>query len=213
MSDYQHHLFISYRRSDKLWVRWANENFAEPLQTFLRASVDDLKVFIDQNIETGSSWPDRLAQGLARSRLLIPLLSRAYFQSEWCRLELALMFQREQQCQFRCPGNDSVLIIPFVYDDGECFPVEVRRMQPREIHDYANPYVRADTPSFESFSELLRQECPRILEALNKVPPFNPDWEQISHSEFEKLFRVKASAQTTLPTLSLATPKKDSRPA
>src|SRR5258707_9253679 len=101
MSDYEYHLFISYRRSDKLWVRWAYENVAEPMKTLLEPSLGEVKIFIDQNIETGTSWPDRLAQGLARSRLLMPLLSRAYFYSEWCRLELALMYERERACQFR----------------------------------------------------------------------------------------------------------------
>ena len=203
MPDYEHHLFISYRRSDKQWTRWARENVAEPLETLLRLSLGDVKIFVDNQIETGMSWPSYLARALARSRLLVPLLSRAYFQSDWCRLELNLMLDREEKCKFRCMSNPAVLIIPFVYDDGDCFPAEVREMQPKEIHDYANPFVRPDSPNFENFAEVLRRECPRLVAALETVPPFNPEWERIAYDQFRERFRIQVATQTTLPALSL----------
>lgn len=205
MNNYEHHIFISYRRSDRIWMRWARENVAEALRTLLRPALGDVQIFVDEQIETGMCWPDSLARALARSRLLIPLLSRDYFNSEWCRLELALMLEREQQCQFRCSANQSVLIIPFVYDDGECFPVEVRSMQPKEIHEYANPYVRPDSPKYVDFTEVLRKECPRLVAALRTAPPFNPDWEQIAYEQFRDRFRIQAATQATLPSLSMLT--------
>lgn len=127
MSDYRHHIFVSYSRLDKLWTRWARENVAGALETLLRPSVGRVSIYIDEKIETGNSWPTDLATALARSRLLVPLLSRAYFESDWCRLELELMLRREQQCGLRCDSNRAVLILPFVYDDGDCFPLEVSR--------------------------------------------------------------------------------------
>jgi len=209
MPDYENHLFISYRRSDKRWTRWARENVAEALETLLRPSLGDVKVFVDDKIETGVSWPDRLARALARSRLLVPLLSRDYFNSEWCRLELALMRDREDRCQLRCSSNPAVLIIPFVYDDGDCFPVEVREMEPKEIHDYANPFVRPDSPNFENFAEVLKQECPRLVDALKTVPPFDPEWERIAYDQFRERFRIQVTTQTTLPALSLLSLARD----
>jgi hypothetical protein len=203
MPDYEYHLFISYRRSDKRWTRWARENVAEALATLLRPSLGNVKIFVDDQIETGISWPDRLARALARSRILVPLLSRDYFNSDWCRLELALMRDREVRCQLRCFSNPAVLIVPFVYDDGDCFPVEVREMQPKAIHDYATPFVRPDSPNFEIFSEVLRRECPRLEAALETVPPFDPEWERIAYDQFRERFRIQMTTQTTLPALSL----------
>jgi hypothetical protein len=203
MPDYEYHFFISYRRSDKRWIRWARENVAEALETLLRPALGKVKIFVDWQIETGFSWPDYLARALGRSRILVPLLSRDYFNSDWCRLELALMRDREERCKFRCSSNPAVLILPFVYDDGDCFPVEVREMQPKAIHDYANPFVRPDSPSFEIFSEVLRGECPRLEEALRSVPPFNPEWEKVAYQQFRERFRIQVAAQTSLPALSL----------
>jgi hypothetical protein len=205
MPDYEHDLFISYRRSDKHWTRWARENVADALGTLLRPSLADVRIFVDEQIETGMSWPDRLARALARSRILVPLLSRAYFNSDWCRLELALMRDRESRCQLRCLSNPAVLIVPFVYDDGDCFPVEVKEMQPREIHDYAQPFMRPDSPNFEIFAEVLRRECPRLVAALNTVPPFDPEWERIAYDQFRERFQIQAATQTTLPAQSLLT--------
>jgi hypothetical protein len=203
MTNYEHHIFISYRRSDAVWMRWARENVAGGLRTLLRPALGDVKIFVDEQIETGTRWPDRLARALARSRLLIPLLSRDYFNSEWCRLELALMLHREQQCQFRCSANTAVLIIPFVYDDGECFPVEVKSLTFKNIHEYANPFVRTDCPAYIEITEMLRMECPRLIEAVNSAPPFNPDWEMIAYDQFRDLFQIQAATQSTLPSLSM----------
>ena len=203
MPDYEYDLFISYRRSDKRWTRWARENVADALGTLLRPALGDVKIFVDEQIETGMSWPDRLARALARSRLLVPLLSRDYFNSDWCRLELALMRDRENRCQLRCFSNPAVLILPFVYDDGDCFPVEVREMQPKEIHEFAQPFMRPDSPNFEVFAEVLRLECPRLVSALNSVPPFNPEWERIAYDQFRERFRIQRATQTTLPAQSL----------
>ena len=213
MPDYEYHLFLSYRRSDSHWIRWARENVAEILATLLRPSVGNVKLFVDDQIEgeTGMSWPSRLARALARSRLLVPLLSRDYFNSDWCRLELALMREREARCQLRCMSNPAVLIVPFVYDDGECFPVEVQEMQAKRLHDYCNPFVRPDSPNYERLAEVLFRECPRLVAALQTVPPFDPEWEALAFEQFRERFRIQATSQTTLPALSLLPPATSTR--
>src|SRR5262249_32313858 len=158
------------------------------LKTLL-APTGEVNIFIDEKIETGANWPNYLARALARSRILVPLLSRAYFMSVWCRLELSLMYHRQKVCETNCPDDPPVLIIPFVYDDGKHFPPEVQRLQPMEIHDYANPFVLPDTPKYYDFSEVLRKECPRIEAALDGVPKFDPSWEGLAQERFLETFR------------------------
>src|ERR1700685_3166730 len=96
MPNYEYDIFVSYRRSDQEWVRWTRDNLVRALNSLLRPRLGDVKIYIDQNIEAGASWPAELALKHARSKLLVPVLSRDYFQSDWCRLELALMYAREK---------------------------------------------------------------------------------------------------------------------
>jgi hypothetical protein len=204
MCDYEHHLFISYRRSDKLWTRWARENVADGLKRFLLPAFGDVSVFVDDQIEAGSPWPNHLARALARSRLLVPLLCRDYFRSQWCTLELKLMMERQRLCGLSTGANDTVLIIPFVYDDDESFPPEIRAIQSEQIHVYANPYVRPDTPNYEPFSEFLKASCEGLKKRLKAVPAFDPTWERIAREQFQESFQLSQPRQSSLPSLSHA---------
>jgi hypothetical protein len=203
MADYEYHIFISYRRMDEEWVRWTRENFVRPLRSLLRPGLGDVRIFIDEQIETGTSWPDYLARALAHSRLLIPILSRDYFNSDWCRLELALMRHREKEMGYRTITNPAVLVLPFVIDDGHFFPAEVQSMQGEPIHKFANPCMRSDSPRQEEFAEHLRKWCPRIESAIVSVPPFDPVWETTVHDQFTEMFKIKMASVKTLPALSL----------
>jgi hypothetical protein len=203
MADYEHDIFISYRRMDKDWIKWTRENFIRPLRALLRPGVGSVKIFVDDQIETGASWPAYLARALARSRLLIPVLCRDYFKSDWCRLELALMHHREALVSFRTPANSDVLILPVVIDDGDSFPLEVQAMQGEPIHEYAQPFMTTDGKRQEDFAAHLKQWCPRIEQALQTIPPYNPAWEAVAHDQFEAMFKMKMAEQKTVPGLSL----------
>lgn len=204
MSDYEHQIFVSYRRSDEDWIRWTRDNLVRALASLLRIRLGKVSIYTDYTIETGASWPQHLASGLSRSKLMVPVLSRDYFQSDWCRLELALMHKREQLAKFRTADNPSGLIIPVVIDDGECFPLEVQAMQGEQLHAFANPFIRIDSPKQEALAEVLRDRlCPVIEQALPKVPPFDPAWGQMAHAQFENMFRIHVQTQTTVPSLML----------
>jgi TIR domain len=204
MADYENDIFISYRRSDVDWVRWTRENFVRALTSLLRVRLGVLKVFVDETIEDGASWPNHLAMSLSRSRIMVAVLSRDYFQSDWCRLELALMHHREKAGNLRCAANPWGLIIPVVIDDGNCFPPEVQAMQGEPLHAFANPFMRPDSPKQEAMAEVLRSKlCASIERALLAVPAFDPAWEQIAHKQFEGVFQIHMQSQKTVPSLVL----------
>ena len=188
---------------DEDWVRWTQENLVRPLRSLLRPALGDVRIFLDEQIETGVSWPARLAAAHTRSRLLVPVLSRDYFNSPWCRLELALMYEREKLLGFRTLDKPQVLILPFIIDDGECFPPEVQAMQGEGIHKFANPFMCTNTPSQEAFAEHLRHWCPRAVQALQFVPPLDPQWGTLAHDQFNQTFQIKSQTLKTLPGLSL----------
>ncbi len=203
MMDYEYEIFLSYRRSDDDWVRWTEQNLVRPLRTLLRPAMGDVRIFVDQEVDTGADWPTHLGQALARSRLLLPVLSRDYFRSEWCRLELALMYDREQRCGLRTPGNANGLILPFVIDDGDSFPAEIRAMQWTDIHEFANPWIRRNSPRQEAFTEHLRRWCPCVTDAISRIPPYDPAWETLAIDQFRNRFQIHTAAQTRVPGLSL----------
>jgi hypothetical protein len=135
---------------------------------------------------------------------MVAILSRDYFTSNWCRLELALMHKREELANFRTPTNPGGLIIPVIIDDGHCFPVEVRKMQSERFHNFANPFIRPDSPKQEALAEFLRERvCPMIERTLETVPNFDPAWEQIAHKQFEHMFRIQTPVQNSIPPLVL----------
>ena len=158
MADYENDIFLSYRRSDADWVRWTRENFVRAMTSLLRVRLGRVKVFVDETIEDGASWPNHLAMNLSRSRIMVAVLSRDYFSSDWCRLELALMHHREKSKNFRCAANPWGLIVPVVIDDGNCFPPEVQAMQGEQLHAFANPFIRPDSTKQEAMAEVLRNK-------------------------------------------------------
>jgi hypothetical protein len=155
-------------------------------------------------VETGNSWPQNLAQGLARSRLMVAVLSRDYFQSPWCRLELALMRSREKNSGLRTVAKPHGLIIPVVIDDGDTFPEEIRQIQSQPLHEFANPFIRMDSPKQEQLAELLRTTiCGTIQHALKNVPEFDSAWEVSADQSFGDTFRIQSAAQTNVPAPAL----------
>ena len=207
MADYENDIFISYRRSDVDWVRWTRENFVRALSSLLRVRLGPVKVFVDETIDNGASWPNHLAMSLSRSRIMVAVLSRDYFLSDWCRLELALMCHREKAENLRTATNPWGLIIPVVIDDGNCFPPEVQAMQGEPLHAFANPFMRPDSPKQEAMAEVLRNKlCASIERALTAAPVFDPAWEQVAHKQFEGVFQIHMQSQKTVPSLVLPIP-------
>jgi|APMed6443717190_1056831.scaffolds.fasta_scaffold02420_5 hypothetical protein len=204
MADYEHDIFVSYRRSDADWVRWTKENFVRALRSLLGVRLGSVNIFIDEAIEDGSSWPNNLARRLSRSRLMVAVLSRDYFHSEWCRLELSLMHYREKINNLRNEDNPYGLIVPVVIDDGDCFPPEVQMMQGTKLHAYANPFMLPNSPRQEELAEELRNKyCSSIEHSLQRVPLYDPEWEKLAHDKFEEMFKIQVQSQKTLPSLNL----------
>ncbi len=205
MADYEYDIFISYRRTNADWVRWTKENFLRALNSLLCVRLGTVKVFIDETIEDGTSWPNHLALNLSRSRIMVAVLSRDYFESDWCRLELALMHDREKTTNSRTASNPRGLIIPVVIDDGDCFPPEVQMMQAERLHEFANPFIRPDSPKQEALAEVLKNKlCASIEHVLSEgVPPYDPKWEGIAHKQFEGVFKIHMHSQKTVPSLVL----------
>jgi hypothetical protein len=203
MADYEYQIFISYRRSDEHWVKWTRENFVQPLRTLLRPALGNVRIFVDEQIETGQNWPRTIAEALAKSRIMIPILSRDYFTSDWCRLEIALMRERAIHLGWEEQEGMGRLILPVVIDDGDSFPDEVKAIQCKKIHEFANPFILPNSPKQEAFAEKIREWCPIVIKAVGEVPAYDPDFMDLTYKHALHLFQSKAPSKVSVPRLTL----------
>lgn len=83
-------LFVSYARSDNGPPHHMVTALVEAIEAdFARFAPDTpLRVFFDKrSIRDGQVWQDEIRKGLRQSKVMLAVLSGAYFTSEWCRRE------------------------------------------------------------------------------------------------------------------------------
>lgn len=78
----------------------------------------------DQQMPIGTEWKKRLARYLARSRVLVPLVSPPFFESEWCGKEWAV-FTRRKVTVFEPLHAEEQPIVPIIW-----VPVASQKMHP-----------------------------------------------------------------------------------
>ena len=131
---YQHDVFISYRREVQ-WTSWTRDYLKRELHSYLQQDLGrEADIFVDERIVVGADWVDELGEHLARSRLLVAVLSRDYFDSIWCLHELDLMLDRS--------ADHVGLFAPVVVHDCDALPDPIgrgpnRRLQglPTDAHE------------------------------------------------------------------------------
>jgi hypothetical protein len=172
MNGYQYDVFISYRRAGNV-ANWVQLHLSRVLARCLEDELDRAPVlFIDNDMETGSRWPDKLETSLRQSRLMIAVLSPPYFTSPWCVAEWRSMFLRERVLEL-----NGGLILPLVFSDGDKFPDDARTRKPKSMKEWGYPYPQfADSPAFLSFHDAVRQLAGQIARQLETVPAWDANW-------------------------------------
>jgi hypothetical protein len=193
---YEYDAFISYRRT---WRKWIRNAFLPSLTFYLNEELAGEclqgKVFVDENdIEEGAQWPAALAQAHSRARVLIPVLSRQFFQSDWCRVELGLMFDRASLTRAATP-----LVIPCVVHDGEHFPPEVAALQVKNLRNMAYPNIGADSPKKEELDVSISEWAPAIAKAVRGAPPHDAGWEAQATSAMSAAFAARYPVSESTP--------------
>jgi TIR domain-containing protein len=160
------------------------------------------RVFIDSRLESGMQWPEKLAIAHARSAVLVPLWSKTYFNSPWCRTELALMYAREKHCGYRTPACSDVLILPATIHDGEDFPMHARGVEWLRLNDYANVRLNKQGPSAEAMAQVIRAWTPIVAAAIQRAPGYDQRWIELSIEEFLALFEAGPAKQVLVPVFA-----------
>ena len=198
---YQYHVFLSYRRYGE-WPQWVKLIFLPLFKHWLGEELgEEAHVFFDQEIEKGSAWPYELAGALAHARVLVPLWSRQYFNSDWCKSELAHMFIREKQFEFRTAKRPGGLIVPALIHDGDDIPHYAQGITPALLQDCANVRVAKNSRTEEELSARIRGWAPDIVKAIRHAPRYDPQWEEVAVDEMLDLFSVPPPRQGNPPSL------------
>lgn len=189
---YQHHVFISYRREKNMWTSWARNTFKPALESYLQRDLGEgAQVFIDEQIPVGSNSAEHLGISLASSKVMIAILSRDYFASDWCVHELDLMMER-------AAGAD--IIIPVLVHDGEIIPDAVDILQYADFEKYSNPAMHHGGLLYEQFLEAMKKLSPRVAAAIQATDtaPFNDAWISTFKKRFVTVYKA-SKAHTRVP--------------
>lgn len=172
---YDYDVFLSYTTASSNGA-WVKEHFRGVLLDLLdNAMPRQPKMFVFEDQETATAWPENLAGALARSRVLVAVVSPPYFRSAWCTAEWASMAERERMCGMGTTDDPRLLIHPVVYADGKHFPPDARRNYSRDFSrwNYPNSHFK-DTRPYLDFYDAVKKLAEEIAQRLDDVP----DWRQ-----------------------------------
>jgi hypothetical protein len=159
----------------------------------------DSRIFFDvRDIETGESWPYRLAQALAHSKVMVCLWSKQYFSSQWCTAELSHMLARRKITA--TPFGLRPLILAAVIHDGEELDPSLAEIQRFPLQKYSNPWIGKGSPAAEQLSMELEEFSRHVAHALDRAPDHDPKWLDLATDEFSAIFGARTN-QYALPRL------------
>jgi hypothetical protein len=194
---YQHDIFISYRR-DHLTRTWIEKIFIPPLSSHIFYELGNHPQFyIDELLESGTTWPLSLGSALGTSRTIILLWSKTYLNSIWCSSEISHMLEREIKTGFRTVQKPGGLIFPTIIHDGETMPINLSSIQKVEIQDCFNVKMSPDSPRAELLSEKLKPLGKAIAGAIGNAPDWQADWKIDAANAFYQQFYNSTQAQQT----------------
>ena len=188
---YKYDIFISYRRSNET-LKWLNDHFIPLLKFRVGMELEnEPSIFLDEQLEVGGTWPLTLGDALSNSKIIIPLWSKNYINSQWCITEISHMLEREKITGCRSKHNHYGIIIPIVIHDGENIPVVLQVIQKLEIQECFNVRMHQNSPKAEKLDELLMSIAPDVAKAITDVPPWQKSWGIKVKNELYRLFYEK----------------------
>lgn len=198
---YQYDIFISYKRHE-MTLDWIKNLFIPSLEHHI---YDELgrspKIYIDEQLEIGTTWPISLGSALGASRTIIPLWTQAFCKSKWCSCELGHMLEREKKNGFRSISKPSGLVFPTIIHDGDKLPIAIATIQNIEIKDCYNVRMTKDSLKAEILDDLLRPLGKAIADAINNAPVWKQDWQIEAENSFMQQLYIKddETSQAQLP--------------
>jgi hypothetical protein len=196
---YLHDIFISYRRRPET-LSWIRKHFVPLLEVRLEFELGRKpNVFVDDMIESGTSWPASLGVALGSSRIMIALWSGNYLSSRWCVEELSHMLGREKAAGLRSVEREHGVIVPAFIHDGQKFPKALQHIQYFEIQKWFNLRMARDSARAEELDAVMAEQAPAIARCIEHAPPWRKQWPTQAARRFFKQLHQEEGIQTTVP--------------
>jgi hypothetical protein len=201
---YKYDVFLSYNRKFP-HGKWVNETFYQFFKSYLEDALNirETRIFKDTDeIYSGQAWDLKIKNALIHSKIMVCVLSPAYFQSEWCKKEFAIMDYRQVQSGFLTIDNPNGLIVPIKIFDGEHFPPYANSLQIADFNKFSRLGLEK-TPLYTDFQEHLLAWMPNVTHAYNNAPEWNNDWKHPGWIEksWNDLDKLNSSPSKKPPTL------------
>ncbi len=188
---YLHDVFISYRR-ELQWTPWTRDYFKRQLESYLQPDLGRKSdIFLDERLEVGPDWVEGLGEHLGRSKVLVAVLSRDYFNSPWCVHELDLMIARM--------GGRVGLFVPVIVHDCDDLPDPIGRAQSYDLKEFHLTRMNEHGQTFEDFSRAVRGLSPHVAKLIGTAPPFDPGWIAASAKRFNDVYEAKTRGTSIKP--------------
>jgi MinD-like ATPase involved in chromosome partitioning or flagellar assembly len=163
---------------------WLSALLAHPPRIFHEA----------REVPLGQSWPEALRDALGRAKLLVPLLTPAYFSSTWNIAEWFTFEAREKLV--KRPGEPiEPLILPVVLMNGDIFPNYAQARQWLNLSGLFNPYMVKGSKSERRLAGEIRIIAEDVVQRLDRVPPWSPDFPIVDPQEST----LRPASQPSLP--------------
>jgi hypothetical protein len=177
LSGYEYDVFISYRRLGSV-PEWVENHFYPRLRDLLNDNLPyPVSLFLDREVRGGVQWPLALETALRRTRVLVPVCSAQYFQSEWCLAEWHSMAKREEILGLATLEQPQGLIYPVLFADSENFPEYAVERQMRNLKDWNFPGLQyQQTVEYVDFHKEMKEIAVELAALLRRVPDWQPDW-------------------------------------
>jgi hypothetical protein len=172
--NYEWDVFISYRRLSRV-KEWVRDYFIKALTDSLEMELGvPPKIFWDEEgVEAGNRFTPTILNALKKSRCLICLWVKPYFQSPWCIAEWKTFVERAQRVNMDARG----LTVPIRLRDSEEYTEEFKPLDFTEFNTTAPHWVQ--TEKYMSFQSAIDKLAERIVEIINSAPDFDLNWEVI----------------------------------
>lgn len=202
---YQYDVFLSYNRKFP-HGEWVNDIFYPLFVSYLEDALNqDVRVFKDDTeIKSGEAWKLRIEKSLVYSKVLVAIFSPAYFRSEWCSKEFAVMNYRQKNLGYLSYEKPNGLVIPLKIFDGEHFPEYANNLQMLDLIEYNR--VGGGVKQTELYINLqgkLQEWVYEVAAAINAAPQWDESWNTSDWIEktFEGLGVVVEPENIKPPTL------------
>lgn len=177
MSGYEFDVFISYSRSNNS-SNWVRNHFHARLLDCLDDQLGTTpRVFRDEEMERGVHWPNRLANALLRSKIMVAIYTAPYFRSRWCMAEWQSMRDREAMLGLTGSERAQGLVYPILVADSENFPPEARYRTWWDFKRWYRPdLVFQQTKRWLGFHQEVEKVAIDLARLLPQVPHWEPGW-------------------------------------